>query len=195
MIRFVVHNSRTVTVNIASKFLFQPGSLRIRAQHRCMNTVDAKRLLGLVGSKFDARELRSAYFEAAKRCHPDSSTAEEAADTRLFMEVTDAYEALQVEIRHGANSNINHNNSNSDAENDRFITISEEMQYRRACLDQLGVPAEVVEESKRCPLFREWLQGKTDAASYWQRFFMQFGGLAPMLQPNAIFIGAGEDST
>jgi hypothetical protein len=152
-----------------------------------MNTVDAKRLLGLVGSKFNARELRFAYFEAAKRCHPDSSTAEDA-DTRLFMEVTDAYEALQIVIRHGP-----HNNS--DADNDRFVTNSEEMQYRRACLDQLGVPAEVVEESKRCPLFREWLQGKTDAASYWQRFFMQFGGLAPMLQPNAgILIGSGEDS-
>eukprot|EP00978_Attheya_sp_CCMP212_P005765 scaffold12879_cov50-Attheya_sp.AAC.1 len=181
---------------MASKLLLQPGgSLRIRAQHRCiMNTVDAKRLLGLVGSKFDARELRYAYFEAAKRCHPDSSTAEEAADTRLFMEVTDAYEALQVVIRHGPNNNIN--NNNSDEDNDRFITILEEMHYRRACLDQLGVPAEVVEESKRCPLFREWLQGKTDAASYWKRFFMQFGGLAPMLPPNAagLFIGSGEDS-
>jgi len=135
----------------------------------------AKKLLGLANSttSFTIRELRHAYFQAAKLCHPDLQEETESGDNNYnesFNALTEAYELLQQQHT-GA------------VINDYGITEQEERDFRMACQANLGVAAETVEESKRCPIFREWLKGKTDAAQLWNSFFAHHGGLAPMLRP------------
>jgi hypothetical protein len=159
-----------------------------QAHRRCFasrhNHATSERLLGLQ-RPFTARELRTAYFEAAKKCHPDSSAAShrrkedgslvtaDAADQ--FLLVTEAYEFLQT----------SHTTKAID-DDDEVISVDEEEEYRTACLEYLGQPAEIVEESKQCPAFRQWLSGRTDAAYYWQCFFTLHGGLAPKLRRDSI---------
>ena len=133
-------------------------------------------------------DLRDAYFHAAKRCHPDSTFQKQSDDvnvfdlTSKFMQLTDAYEYLQKQ------------NDQPFDEDDHEIKISEteEEIYRENCREVLGLQAEVVEESKRCPLFRDWLRGNTDAALHWKIFFMLNGGLAPKLNPVSNLIGGGD---
>ena len=145
--------------------------------------------------------LRNAYFEAAKECHPDSASAStcqsmsEAELNERFLQVTEAYELLQTNLSSIGSSSLRmstrtreedgtHDNDDSTftmrMEID-YITKSEEENFRTSCREILGLDAETVEESKQCPLFREWLKGRTDAAFTWNTFFMLNGGLAPML--------------
>jgi hypothetical protein len=156
------------------------------------------------------KELRYAYFAAAKLCHPDmlSSRTQQQSHNNVrddekdddgnddsvdsgerFRLVTDAYELLQeaiVGLRRASMAKKNQDNDDDDDENvyDEHDTITEkeEQIYRRACWDVLGLPAEIVEEAKQTPQFREWLQGRTDAAIIWQSFLLQHGGLAPQLR-------------
>jgi len=137
-------------------------------------------------------ELRQAYFAAAKQCHPDllhqqtrngDSSKRDGSD---FLLLTQAYELLQQEIMGG---------SKTDDFFDSIITESEEDAFRRMCQAQLGIPAEIVEECKSNPMFRQWLQGKTDAATHWKSFLMQNGGLAPKLRPRAGWLPAGDEDT
>lgn len=132
----------------------------------------AKELLGLPLqlSPPTPKELRAAYFTAAKRCHPDLQKQSNRDLVELFHQITNAYELLQK-------------TTTSNDLTDVGITDDEETTFRVACREQLGLTAETVEESKRNPMFREWLQGKTDAAYYWQNFLANHGGLAPMLRP------------
>lgn len=158
---------------------------------RHLTLQSAERLLGLTDSpRYTARELRDAYFDAAKSCHPDSTHEAKARKSlapidaaRHFLEVTEAYELL----RSGKNASFQ-----SDAS---FVTKSEEQEFRDACKEWLGLDAETVEESKRCPLFRRWLQGGTDAACHWNNFFFLNGGLVPKLRPPAALIGEGGSSS
>ena len=115
-------------------------------------------------------ELRIAYFRKAKECHPDvRSPADQASPHQDFLEVTMAYEKLQQEV--------------TGLETDAIeMSFTEEQSFRIACEQQLGLPAEIVEECKTSPMFREWLSGNTDSAHHWRNFFMQHGGLAPILQ-------------
>ena len=128
------------------------------------------------GARFTPVELRDAYFAAAKRCHPDTAFVapgfEEEADggfaevesaeagaAQMFIRVTEAYELLR---EHSASevdglSSSRSQTSPFEAEAE-YISKSEDEDFRAACRDFLGVDAEIVEESKRCPIFRNWLQ-------------------------------------
>lgn len=133
-----------------------------------VTTSKAKSMLGFsVDCKPTVIELRQAYYEAAKLCHPDVKDDDHKLD---FRELKDAYEHL---IRGG---------HVSDDPTDE-ITLDEEIDYRRACIDVLGLKAEIVEESKQNPMFLHWLSGKTDGAQYWRNFFVAHGGLAQKLRP------------
>lgn len=145
-------------------------------QKRFLTNQDALGILNLGHVRLTPTVLRTAYLQAAKECHPDTSTTntednnskQEAA--KQFRLVTEAYEVL-------LKGKLDSDN------NDYGITVEEEAAFRRACQERLGLPAEIVEESKQCPAFRDWLNGKTDAAHYWRIFFIQHGGLAPKLRP------------
>jgi len=119
-------------------------------------------------------QLREAYYEAAKKCHPDvvkNKKKEEAlAD---FRALKDAYEYL---LNGG---HVTNENSSDD------ISIEEEEEYRRACRDLLGLTAEIVEESKQDPKFLQWLSGNTDGAQHWTSFFRHHGGLGQKIRPPA----------
>jgi hypothetical protein len=140
-----------------------------------MTVSSAMKMLGLSASdRISSKVLKDAYFQRAKECHPDSNhkfnSVEDA--TSHFVRLTDAYEFL---------TNCSVSNSAEDLGINNIIPISEEEDYRRACMSSLGLTAEAVEESKRCPLFRQWLRGRSDSAAYWNSFLMLHGGLAPRL--------------
>jgi hypothetical protein len=62
-----------------------------------------------------------------------------------------------------------------------FITKTEEQYYREAVKETLGIDADVLEESKKCPMFRIWLKGGSHTAFHYNIFLMRHGGLAQML--------------
>ncbi len=139
------------------------------------------------------KELRDAYFTAAKQCHPDvrhqngdnDNDAEQMkADlSNQFLEITEAYELLQTYGGVGGKARPHHDGSDKNPdENYNYITLTEEQQFRQACIEYLGIDAEIVEESKRCPMFRKWLKGRSVDAFHWNLFLMKNGGLAPMLR-------------
>jgi len=173
----------------------------LRQQQRGITISAAKELLGFPPHhRPTMRELRSAYFEAAKQTHPDlvaaktSSTTEVGTDQKNddnnndntnndsmmntkkqyrhkgidFIQVTVAYERLL-------------DSKEFDHDETWKISQEEEDEYRRACEAVLGIPAEIVEESKKNPMFRHWLDGNTDGAQHWRAFFSNHGGLAQKL--------------
>ena len=155
---------------------------------RGISTTSAKSMLGFSEKhKPTVRELRYAYFEAAKRCHPDvvqqQQTDKDDSTSLDFRNITEAYEHLL---------SGDHIECNKE-EMENIVTISEEEEYRQACETVLGLPAEIVEESKQNPMFRHWLDGNTDAAHYWRVFFAGNGGLAQKLRPPAGYLGKGKE--
>jgi len=111
-------------------------------------------------------QLREAYYEAAKKCHPDVVKNKKKEDALAdFRALKDAYEYL---LNGG---HVTNENSGDD------ISIEEEEEYRRACMEMLGLKAEIVEECKQDPKFLQWLSGQTDAAQYWTIFFCHNDGL------------------
>lgn len=146
-----------------------------RSNHSAITISKAQDMLGLPSS-FNSRDLRQAYLKSAKLCHPDLNRHSNRHD---FHAVTEAYELLLGQKQE------------MDPDDDLGITAQEELSYREACEEWLGVSADVVEESKKCPMFRDWLQGTTDAAILWNSFFALHGGMAPMLRtPSALLEGA-----
>lgn len=157
-----------------------------RQSTRAITSQAACNLLGLPpGANFTPKKLRYAYFEAAKKCHPDSSInrdihnkaklrGENIDVAKQFRLLTEAFEMLQCINAGGSEQDI--------SDSDWGITDEEEINFRRECQEWLGLKAEIVEESKRCPAFRQWLHGKTVAAFHWNVFFLKNGGLAPMLK-------------
>jgi hypothetical protein len=154
--------------------LFLP-TLRDRQCRFKVTTTKAKRMLGFSHDcKPTVIELRTAYFEAAKKCHPDVKDEDHKLD---FRELKDAYEHL-----------VNGGHVSDDPSDE--ITVHEENEYRRACIQILGLKAEIVEESKQNPMFLHWLSGKTDGAQYWRNFFTTHGGLAQKLRPPDGYLAA-----
>lgn len=169
-------------------------SMDVPRHNMTTTTNAAMELLGLSlssSSSLTMKQVRDAYFRASKQCHPDAmmgnnnkkcSSMDAAAQ---FLAVTDAYEELKTHLK-------NHRDQeDAEDEEDSYISKSEEEQFREACQEWLGISAEIVEESKSCPIFREWLKGKTDAAFHWTIFFMCNGGLAPKLRPPEALLSDG----
>jgi len=154
---------------------------------RLLRLDENKKVGGIVRSSDDEiltlKELRSAYFIAAKQCHPDvakfrkesarknKKTIEIDASSN-FLRVTEAYEYLSAMI------------GSSQRPTKDLVSEKEEAQFRRNCDEWLGIPADVVEESKRCPLFRQWLQGRSDGAFHWNLFLM-------MVSNSSVFLPLG----
>ena len=151
---------------------------------------------------FSNKELRDAYFDAAKRCHPDSyspsttSTTDttqmgdilataggetvhktKARMTDMFLEITEAYELL----RQHPGGSLSSPQLRQEEEDMDIMPQSEEEFYRQAVRETLGIEAEILEESKKCPMFRLWLKGGSIMAFHFNLFLMRHGGLAPML--------------
>ena len=161
----------------------------VRCQHNASPNVIRKAMQNLnlenKGNTISMGMLRNAYFQAAKECHPDSSKScqsmSEAELNERFIQITEAYELLQKNLSSMGQTEGNEGTKMDVEEEVNYITKTQEQNFRESCREVLGLDAETVEESKRCPLFREWLKGRTDAAFYWNTFFMLNGGLAPML--------------
>ncbi len=139
------------------------------------------------------KELRAAYFDAAKKTHPDAvsstlnattttttSTTTSSSSGDDFCRVTEAYERLL-------------DSKEIEADWTWKISREEENEYRHACMAVLGIPAEIVEESKQNPMFRHWLGGNTDGAQHWRAFFSVHGGLAQKLQQPIAFLASGQE--
>lgn len=145
----------------------------------CISTRAALHLLGFPQEQdahsLSISQLRQAYFVAAKRCHPDVHQKNNDENNKKghddFLRLTAAYEVLSQAVV----------GDNSDIATGTIISAEEEEAFRMACDLQLGVPAEIVEECKRSPIFRRWLAGRTDAAHTWRNFLTQNGGLTPQL--------------
>lgn len=181
------------------------------------NVHAALHLLDLREKNFSPKELRDAYFVAAKKCHPDAHVRRTSSDSKQtkksedelkadlsirFLEITEAYELLQKHpggtIKRSSKDRTTSNASNTGADDVsiEFITKTEEQQFREACREYLGIDAEIVEESKRCPMFRIWLGGNTIDAFHWNLFLMKNGGLAPMLREKKVLhLDEGGDAT
>ncbi|KAL7470572.1 hypothetical protein ACHAXS_010826 [Conticribra weissflogii] len=156
-------------------------------QIRYITTTSAKSMLGFTEDYTPTiQELRYAYFEAAKRYHPDvlreenNDTDGKSEESSIdFRDITEAYEHLL----HGKHITL--------AAMEVTISINEEEEYRQACKSILGIPAEIVEESKQNPMFLHWLGGNTDGAQHWRSFFAAYGGLGQKLRPPAGYLGEG----
>lgn len=169
-----------------------PVSVLASHCRRWITTKQAQETLGLAPS-YTTQELRRAYFAAAKKCHPDAlQKNEKDVDVDIakqFRLVSLAYEKLHSSTTQLHNSN--NNNNNQDGNNCwSSSSMDQQLKFRMACQTILGVPAEIVEECKRDAKFRQWLSGNTDAAFYWRNFFSVHGGLAPMLETTAGYLGS-----
>jgi hypothetical protein len=152
---------------------------------RWITTKQAQETLDLAPS-YTTQELRRAYFAAAKKCHPDALQKTENKNMDIAKEfrlVTLAYEKLSSGSTTGDMTQL-HNNQDGN------LSINQQLHFRSACQTILGVPAEIVEECKRDAKFRQWLLGNTDAAIYWRNFLSVHGGLAPMLETTAGYLGS-----
>ena len=183
---------RSVGVKAAHSRIAGSAGIRVLCP-RFISIRAAKELLGFGPQhRPTMRELRAAYFEAAKQTHPDvmaAAAATPSADKNInkikngtmdFVQVTLAYERLL---------------DSREIENDVTWKIShdEQEEYRRACQAVLGIPAEIVEESKQNPMFRRWLDGNTDGAQHWRAFLSANGGLAQKLQVPVAFLESGQE--
>mgnify|MGYP006145266917 CR=1 FL=1 len=132
-------------------------------------------------------ELRNFYLAASKKNHPDVSPTATSAD---FVAVCDAFELLAAEIDDSGGDGAS---IIRDAA--IYMDADEEVVYREACLDVLGLDAEKVEESKADQHFRLWLAGDTYSTGVWNQFLAYNGGFVPRKLRVALGKEAGTDYT
>jgi hypothetical protein len=172
----------TMTQRMAIRTFSIGGDNNNHNDHNTPYIFRAQRMLGLrEGGTFTSLELRDAYFTSAKQCHPDLVSGSgddediQKAATVAFLKISDAYELLRGHA--GGNGDGYGHGYSSDE-----IAASEEESFREACWFWLGVSPEIVEESKKCPMFRQWLLTGGKAAETWLNFFSLNGGFAPRLR-------------
>jgi DnaJ domain len=196
----IVNFCRTSRLYCPTIFPQHPHHARCLSTARITTTTttrEARTLLGIPNhAVLEMTVVRKAYFAAAKMCHPDTKSTsilvdEEADDGyERFLQVTDAYELLAAQLCSDSNKSSN--------DNIIIIPKSEEESFRYECQHRLGLSAEIVEECKNNPSFRQWLLGNTDSAYLWRDFLMQHGGLAPRLNSSQpileIAAGAGDEA-
>ncbi len=171
-----------LTTRIATKHFIKDTHLSTSSSPPSASYITASLKILSLNKNFTIRELRDAYFDAAKQCHPDTLSAKEEDSDNLktqasnqFLQITEAYEALQIYANHGRQDNT------KELDLDFIITKTDEEYYREAVYETLGIDADVLEESKKCPMFRIWLKGGSHTAFHYNMFLMRHGGLAQML--------------
>jgi len=146
---------------------------------RYLTLDSAKQMLGLKNyDSLTTKQVRHAYFRIAKGCHPDLQDAAEnngQKNNSDFIKLTEAYETL-----------VDFQQNGGDPFDVSIISMEEERRYREACEDWLGLSAEIVEESKKCSMFRDWLADRNHNTYRWKVFFAANGGLAPKLRPKPL---------
>ena len=122
---------RPISVIASRAFLTRPSCIRLPDGRRSISVIASRTLLKLP-KQFTSKQLRDAYFLAAKQTHPDAidDDADSSLSANLFIRCTDAYERLQREV----------------FVDDLVITLDEEEEFRQTCQSWLGVSAETVEE-------------------------------------------------
>ena len=141
-------------------------------------------------------QLRQAYLTAAKQCHPDVVAPKAGAGPHHkqeahveFLRITQAYERLQDDLmraqRKGQYSNYNYDDDDDDEYD------NSDSDFDAACQQQLGLSAEIVEECKQNPIFRQWLQNNNSHwAQIWRTFLASHGGWTPRLVKPSLGCGS-----
>jgi hypothetical protein len=158
--------------------------------------------------QFTAKELKTSYYRQCKLLHPDQSKFEKEVATELFLEMTDAFTLLQSCVaKFDANAraraeaeergevwqgNDAEDGDVEEEDENGFLTVAADKEYRLACRLWLQADAELVEECKADPKFRMWLLGNSDGAMHWRCFLFQHGGLIPKtLRGASVAVGSG----
>ena len=148
----------------------------------------AYRNLGLsIHIEYTSTQIRDAYFTAAKRCHPDLVVSDSEKDiaraAQQFIRLSDAYDLIRKNDSVLSSSSSTTTTTTAATTESEQVLQSEEDAFRAACEQWLGLSAEVVEDSKRCPMFRQWLVNGGKSAVHWLNFLRINGGLTPRLRP------------
>jgi DnaJ-class molecular chaperone len=126
---------------------------------------------------FSAKQLKQAYLRRCQLLHPDHSVHDKATATELFVEMAAAFDLLKgcveqfdaraatADARAAAGEGVDGKDDGADFyDEDGFLirmTVVEEEAYRDSCMQWVHLSAELVEELKADPGFREWLKGKS----------------------------------
>lgn len=138
--------------------------------------VDRAHALLELPPSFSAKQLKQAYLRQCRRLHPDHSAHGKAAATELFVEMAAAFDLLKgcveqfdtraaaADARAAADEGAGGEEGGGAAFDDEEgfaikMTAVEEEAYRDSCMQWVHLSAELVEELKADPGFREWLKG------------------------------------
>ena len=219
----------TTTTTTATRLPFVIMYHRLH-RRRWISSHTARTILGLpttttstMSSPLNLPQLRQAYLQAAKQCHPDlilqqqrsSSSNDENRDssssTTTTTSTTISNVAQQQQQRHQdflrvtaayecLQREVTGKSSSSSVYDDDSTTTTtfyndDDYDFRTACVEHLGLSAESVEECKQNPIFRQWLHGNNSHwAQLWRAFLAGHGGWAPQLLVQP-YLPAGNNNT